>query len=52
MMSGEYFLTEEQKAEKEAMNKREKKASKKLERVEKQAALLKAPEEDTVGVKK
>ena len=46
MFSGEYFLTDEQKEKRTADKKRDQKAQRKEERVEKHAAMLKAPEDD------
>ena len=46
MFSGEYFLTDEQKQKRTADKKRDQKAQRKEERVEKHAAMLKAPEDD------
>ena len=45
-MSGEYFLTKEQKNEKAQEEKREKTEQKKRDRVSRQNALFEAPDED------
>lgn len=46
MMSGEYFLSKEQKEERARETKREKLEGKKQERIDKQLQLFEAPEEE------